>query len=143
MKYLLDTNVLSEVRRPHPEPRVLAWLDAVDEDRLYLSAITIGEIARGVRLLDDGRRKQALAAWLETDLRQRFGPRLLVVDGDTALAWGRIMAAARHKGRPAAALDGWIAATALRHELVLATRNTRDFENLGVTLFDPWTEFSP
>src|SRR5690606_27408515 len=87
VRYLLDTNVLSEVRRPHPEPRVLAWLDAVDEDRLYLSAITIGEIARGVALLDDGRRKQDLAAWLETDLQHRFGPRLLAIDGETALVW--------------------------------------------------------
>lgn len=143
MRYLLDTNVLSEIRRPHPEPRVLAWLDAANEDRLHLSAITIGEIARGVALLEGGRRKQALAAWLATDLQQRFGPRLLAVDGDTALVWGRIMAAASQKGRPVAAMDGWIAATALRHELVLATRNIRDFETLGVELFDLWTEFSP
>jgi predicted nucleic acid-binding protein len=142
VSYLLDTNVLSEVRRPRPEPRVLAWLDAADEDRLYLSAITIGEIARGVALLVDGRRKQDLAAWLETDLQHRFGPRLLAVDGETALVWGRLMGEARQKGRTVGAMDGWIAATALRHELVLVTRNTKDFENLGVSLFDPWTEIS-
>jgi toxin FitB len=142
VRYLLDTNVLSEVRRPRPEPRVLAWLDAADEDRLHLSAITIGEIARGVALLEDGRRKQELAAWLETDLQHRFGPRLLAIDGDTALAWGQLMGEAKQKGRPVAAMDGWIAATALRHELVLVTRNTKDFENLGVRLFDPWTYIS-
>jgi predicted nucleic acid-binding protein len=139
LNFLLDTNVLSEVRRPVPDTKVLAWLDQVDEDRVYLSVISIAEIARGVALLDDGKRKAELALWLEHDLPQRFGQRILDVDSPTALAWGRMMAEARQAGRGLSVMDGWIAASAQRHALTVVTRNTRDFQQLGLTLFDPWT----
>lgn len=139
MSYLLDTNVLSEVRRPAPDVRVLDWLDQVDEDRVYLSVISIAEIARGVALLDAGRRRDELAAWLEHELPARFESRLIQIDEHIALTWGRLMGEAKRAGRGLSVMDGWIAAVALVQDLVLVTRNIRDFEGLGVPLLDPWT----
>ena len=138
MSFLLDTNVLSEVQRPRPDPRVLAWLDEVDEDRTYLSVITVGEIARGVGQLEDGKRKHALRVWLEVDLAARFGGRLLPIDRETAMLWGSLMAGAKMRGRGLSVMDAWIAACALRHQLTVVTRNTRDFADLDVDLLDPW-----
>lgn len=140
MNYLLDTNILSEVQRPKPDPRVLAWLDQVDEDRTYLSAISVGEIARGVALLDEGRRKLALLRWLEADLPGRFGSRLLPVDRETALTWGRLMVEAKRAGRGLPVMDGWIAAAAAQHELTLVTRNTGDFAGIALSLLNPWDD---
>lgn len=140
MNYLLDTNVLSEVQRPRPDARVLAWLDQVDEDRTFLSVASVGEIAKGVTQLEEGRRKSALQRWLDVDLGARFGNRLLAIDRETALAWGRLMATAKREGRGLSVMDAWIAAVALRHELVLVTRNTRDFAGIELGLFDPWSD---
>lgn len=139
MNYLLDTNVLRDVCRPQPEPRVLAWLDQVDEDRVRLSVITVAELARGIALLAAGRRKLALAEWLEQDLKQRFGDRLLLIDGVTALIWGELMGEASRAGRHLVAMDGWIAALARQHDLVLVTRNVKDFTGLGLEILDPWS----
>lgn len=138
MNYLLDTNVLSEVQRPRPDAQVLAWLDRVDEDRTYLSVISVGEIAHGVGQLEDGRRKSALRAWLEVDLPARFNNRLLPVDRETAVVWGGLMAEARRAGRGLPVMDGWIAASASRHGLTLVTRNSRDFAGIALNLLDPW-----
>lgn len=138
MSFLLDTNVLSEVRRPQPDQRVLTWLDQVDEDRTYLSVITIAEIARGVALMDEGRRRTELAHWLELDLPARFGERILPVDARIALIWGNLLASTRKEGIGLSVMDGWIAATAIALQLVLVTRNTKDFQNLPLTLLDPW-----
>lgn len=138
MSFLLDTNVLSEVRRPQPDPNVLAWLDQVDEDRTYLSVISIAEIRRGIGLLDEGRRKRALAEWLEGDLLDRFDGRILPVDVPAALAWGDLMAESKQRGFALAAMDGLIAAHAVSRGLTLVTRNTRDFAGLKVELLNPW-----
>ncbi|SEQ31608.1 hypothetical protein SAMN05428969_2694 [Devosia sp. YR412] len=138
MSYLLDTNVLSEVRRPTPDANVLTWLDQVDEDRVYLSVISIAEIARGVALLDTGKRKAELAVWLEHDLPARFDSRVLDVDSHTALLWGKLMGEAKKAGRALSVMDGWIAAIAKTHDLTLVTRNTKDFQDLDLALFDPW-----
>lgn len=143
MNILLDTNVLSEVQRPRPDPGVLAWLDAVDEDRIFLSVISIGEIARGVAQLEKGRRQAALSDWLQRDLPARFGGRLLAIDMETGLAWGQMMAAARREGRGLSVMDGWIAAVAARHQLILATRNVKDFTGLELSLFNPWDAARP
>lgn len=140
MNYLLDTNVLSEVRRPVPDARVMAWLDQVDEDRVYLSVISIAEIGRGVALLDEGRRKHELAIWLEHELPARFERRVLDVDSRTGLLWGRLMAEAKRGGYGLSVMDGWIAATAQSRELTLVTRNTRDFQHTGTALLDPWMD---
>ncbi|BCG84381.1 ribonuclease VapC [Mesorhizobium sp. 113-3-9] len=139
MRLLLDTNVLSEVTRPAPDARVLDWLDGLDEDRSFISVVSIAEIRRGVALMDEGRKREALAEWLARDLPQRFEQRILPVDEPVALAWGDLMGLAKRRGRGLSSMDGLIAATAIAQEFTLATRNTRDFEGFGVDLFDPWT----
>jgi len=140
MNLLLDTNVLSEVRRPAPNPKVLAWLDAIDEDRTFISVASIAELKRGVALMNDGRRRDALAAWLAEDLPARFTGRIVPIDPAIAERWGDLMAVARRSGFALSIMDGFFAATALAKEFVLATRNTKDFAALGVPLFDPWTD---
>ncbi|MFG1404211.1 type II toxin-antitoxin system VapC family toxin [Xanthobacter sediminis] len=139
MKLLLDTNVLSEVTKPAPNAGVLTWLDTLDEDRAFISVVSIAEVRRGVVLLAEGRRRDALTEWLLHDLPGRFGQRSLPVDEPVALAWGDLMGLAKRQGRGLSAMDGLIAATALAKGLVLATRNMRDFESLGVELLDPWS----
>lgn len=140
MNLLLDTNVLSEVRRPEPEPRVIAWLDAVDEDRAFISVASIAELRRGIALMDDGRRREALTAWLAEDLPARFAGRILPIDPAIARRWGDLMAHARRSGFALSVMDGFFAATALDRDFVLATRNTRAFAPLGVSLLNPWTD---
>jgi len=140
MKVLLDTNVLSEVRRPAPEPKVLAWLDTIDEDRAFISVASIAELRRGIALMEDGRRRAALTAWLAVDLPGRFSGRILPIDQAIAERWGDVMAQARRSGFALSVMDGFFAATALDRELVLATRNTKDFAPLGVPLLNPWTD---
>jgi toxin FitB len=138
VRLLLDTNVLSEVTRPAPDARVLNWLDGLDEDRSFISVVSIAEIRRGVALMDEGRRREMLAEWLARDLPQRFEQRVLPVDQPVALAWGDLMGLAKRRGRGLSSMDGLIAATAITQQLTLATRNTKDFDGFGIELFDPW-----
>lgn len=138
VKYLLDTNVLSEVSRPVPNQNTMRWLDETDEEQLYISTISIAEIRRGVMLLQDGPRRERLANWLMQDLPQRFENRLVVVDQVIALHWGDLMARTQKAGIALQPMDAFIAATAIAHGLTLATRNTRDFIRLDVPLFNPW-----
>ena len=139
MRLLLDTNVLSEVTKLAPDPRVLKWLDGLDEDRSCISVVSIAEIRRGVVLMDEGRKREALTDWLARDLPQRFEHRVLPVDEAVALAWGDLIGLAKRRGRGLSSMDGLIAATAISQNLTLATRNTRDFDGFAVELFDPWT----
>lgn len=138
MSYLVDTNVLSEVRRPKPDAQVMAWLDQVAEDDIFCSVITLGELASGVARLEDSQRKRALAAWLTIDVPLRFGARLLPIQAETAMIWGKLTATRLAQGRPLPAMDGWIAATAMQHDLCVVTRNVKDFSDLGLRLLDPW-----
>ncbi|MDL2408071.1 type II toxin-antitoxin system VapC family toxin [Rhizobium calliandrae] len=138
MRLLLDTNVLSEVTRPIPEARVLEWLDRIDEDRAFISVVSIAEIRRGVALMDAGRKRDALAEWLATDLPERFENRVIAVNEPIALAWGDLMGLARRSGRGLSSMDGLIAATAIVHDLTIATRNTKDLDGFGIDIIDPW-----
>lgn len=138
MRLLLDTNVLSEVTKPRPDERVLQWLHGLDEDRTFISIVSIAEIRRGVALMDSGRKRDALHEWLRYDLPQRFESRIIPVEGPVAFAWGDLMALAKRSGRGLASMDGLIAATAIVHRLTLATRNTKDFEGFGIEIIDPW-----
>lgn len=134
----MDTNVLSELAKPKPEPLVVAWLRAHEPD-LYLSTITIGELRRGIESLPAGKRKTALQSWF-TDLCKRMEGRILSFNTSTAHIWGQKMAAWDKKGTPVASLDSQIAATANRHNLTLVTRNVSDFKNTGVKLFNPFPD---
>jgi predicted nucleic acid-binding protein len=118
--------------------RVLAWLDQLDEDRSFISIVSIAEIRRGVALMDERRKRDALAEWLARELPQRFERRIIPVDEPVASAWGDLMGRAKRSGRGLSSMDGLIAATAAAHDLTLATRNTRDFEGFGIELIDPW-----
>lgn len=138
MRLLLDTNVLSEVTKPRPEGRVLEWLNGLDEDRSFISVVSIAEIRRGVALMDNGRKRDALDEWLASDLPQRFEHRVIPVEERVALAWGDLMGDAKRNGRGMSSMDGLIAATAIAHDLTLATRNIKDFEGFGIDLIDPW-----
>jgi len=138
MKLLLDTNVLSEVTKPRPAEGVLNWLHGLDEDRTFISIVSIAEIRRGVALMDNGRKRDALDEWLTHDLPQRFDNRTIPVEGAVALAWGDLMALAKRSGRGLASMDGLIATTAIAHDLTLATRNSKDFEGFGIDIVDPW-----
>ena len=138
MRYLLDTNVLSEPARPDPDPRVLAWLGAQAQIDVAISVITLGEIGRGVDLLAPGRRRTRLREWLEVDVPRRFHERVLPIDDRVARAWGRLSAEAERKGRRLPALDGLLLGTAAVHDLVFVTRNERDCADRGVPILNPW-----
>lgn len=139
MRLLLDTNVLSEVVKPRPSPRVIAWLRERSALDLAVSVLTLGEIESGVSRLPAGERRDALRRWLATDLVERFAGRILDVDQDVALAWGRLSSEGRMSGRELPVIDGLLLATAAVHRLTLVTRNVADCEGRGVEIFNPWT----
>jgi len=117
MNILIDTNVLSEVRRPAPEPKVLAWLDRLDEDRAFISVASIAELRRGIALMEEGRRRAALSAWLADDLRARFAGRILPIDPAVAERWGESALVRLYRtaeSEPGAAGDPRIQERALR-----------------------------
>ncbi len=136
--FLLDTNVISELVKPAPDERVLRWVAGRSALDLYLSAITIGELTRGVTRLPAGQRRDRLARWIEEDLQQQFSERILAFDQQAAVTWGKIMGEADRQGRPRAAIGAQLAATAIRHGLTVATRNTADFDGIGVQVTNPW-----
>ena len=143
MSFLLDTNVVSEGMRPHPDIAVMAWLANVDEDRVFISVVTLAELHRGIEQLAAGTRRARLDIWLTEQLPARFETRVLSVDADIAHDWGRLVARRQAIGRPISAMDALIAATAEQHDLTLVTRNTSDFEGLNLQLINPWRAVSP
>jgi hypothetical protein len=136
LSYLLDTNVVSEPARARPSPRVLAWLDSVPGDALFISVLTLGEIRKGVEKLTDAKRREKLRLWLEADLPEWFGQRVLSIDVAVADRWGRMLA---EIGRPVPSIDSLLAATALHHGLRLVTRNDADFSYPGLEVLNPWS----
>ncbi len=139
MNFLLDSNVLSEWTKPRPDAGVVAWLAEADEDRVFLSVITVAELRHGIERLPAGARHDRLDTWLTEQVPQRFEQRLLAVDAETANLWGRVMAQGHAAGRPPGTMDAFIAATVLRHDMTLVTRNVSDFDALGVRLVNPWS----
>jgi len=139
MKFLLDTNVISEPMKPRPNAGVLAWLAEADEDGVFLSVVTITELRYGIQRLATGRRRERLDGWLRKDLTSRFGDRILPVDFEIADACGRLVARSESMGRPIEPRDGFIAATAEVYGLTLVTRNASDCEAALKTIVSPWT----
>ncbi len=139
MKYLLDTNIIFEPKQKKPNEKVLEWLDAQDESKVYLSVLTVGEIRKGIARLGSGRKKAELENWLE-QLRIRFSHRILPLTEKTFLCWGKMCGEFENKGIVRSALDSLIEATALEHDLILSTRNVRNFQNSQVTILNPWED---
>lgn len=138
MRFLLDTNVISEWVRPRPDPNVTAWLAGADEDRVFLSVTSFAEIRQGIELLADGGRRDRLTLWLAEELPARFEGRILPIDQRIAEAWGVLTARGRKAGATLGSMDAFFAATAETHGLTLVTRNVKDFAALGIPLLDPW-----
>jgi predicted nucleic acid-binding protein len=136
--FLLDTNVVSEWAKPHPNSGVVAWLDEADEQDLFISVVTLGKVRLGIENLPKGIRRNRLDTWLTKELEPRFEGRIIVVDPDTADIWGGITARRRAAGRPISVTDAYIAATAEQHDLTLVTRNVSDFSAIGIRLLNPW-----
>lgn len=134
MSYLIDTCAISELGKRRPSPTVAAWFRAAEPANLYASVLTLGELRKGAARLS-GQRRRDISAWIETTLAQWFGDRLLPVDSGVAIEWGKLVGAVC---RTLPAIDGLIAATALRHGLTLVTRNVADFDQTGVNLLNPW-----
>jgi predicted nucleic acid-binding protein len=135
----LDTNVISEVRRKTPDPSVIEWFSKRPASTLYLSVLTLGELRKGIESVKDLDRRLALTDWLETDLSAFFKGRILPIDVKVADRWGKLLATA---GRPLPAIDSLLGATAAHYSLNIVTRNSRDFENLGLSIINPWTAHS-
>lgn len=138
MKYLLDTCLISELVKKVPNPAVVRWMDEQDEQNLFLSVLNLGELQKGISKLTDGAKKDELQAWVALDLVERFDGRILEVDLDTALVWGRLQGETERSGEKLPVMGALIAATAAAHGLVVATRNVRDMERCGVRVCDPW-----
>ena len=136
MSYLLDTNILSELRRKTPDAGVVEWFSRRPASTLFLSVLTLGELRQGIDGVADAKRRMTMTDWLETDLPAFFAGRILAVDAQVADRWGRLVAAA---GRPLPAIDSLLGATAAQHGLSLVTRNGRDFADLGLDVINPWT----
>lgn len=139
MSFLLDTNVVSEWTKPLPNSGVLKWLAEVDEDRVFLSVVTVAELGHGVEKLPAGRRRSRLDEWLREDLMRRFEGRILPVAVDVAQKWGIIVARREAIGRPIQAMDALLAATADQYGLTLVTRNDSDFKSVLTDILNPWS----
>ena len=135
MSYLLDTNIISETIRRVPSRKVMAWLEDIPSDALYVSVLTIGEVRKGVESLKDEKRREKLRLWLEHELPAWFEDRVLPVDLAVAERWGRLLAEAQ---RSVPAIDSLLAATALHYDLRLVTRNAEDFKYPGLDVINPF-----
>jgi len=138
MSFILDTCVISELRKPAPDAGVLHWLAEVDAGELFVSVITLGEIEYGITRLAAGKHKQELMVWFEK-LKDAFAPRVLPVTTTVALRWGEMRGRLRGAGVQLPVLDGLLAATAIEHDYLFVTRNLVDFQATAAKLHCPWT----
>lgn len=138
MTYLLDTCIISELVSKYPNSKVLDWLEEQEEHQIFLSAMTLGEIMKGIHKLQDKTKKARLAHWLEEDVTERFKRRILSIDVFILLKWGELMGEAEKKGQKLPVIDALIAATAIFHDLVVVTRNVKDLNRCGVETLNPF-----
>ena len=138
MNYLLDTCLISELRKPKPNQSVLDWFNNADENSLFISSLTIGELCYGITLLPESDKKNEIQLWLE-EMKDSFTDQVIGIDDNIAHCWGVMRATAQRSGRSLGVIDGLLAATCQIHKLVLVTRNIQDFNSTGISLFNPWS----
>ena len=137
--WLLDTNILSELRRTKPEASVVEFVAAQPLEHLFISVVTVAEIRFGIELIGDAHRRADLNDWLTHKIRPMFEQRVLPISEDVMLKWRLLVAEGRKSGHTFSQPDLIIAATALCHDLTVVTRNTADYEKASVRLFNPWS----
>ncbi|MEM7714677.1 MAG: type II toxin-antitoxin system VapC family toxin [Cyanobacteria bacterium P01_A01_bin.68] len=138
MKYLLDTCVISELVAKQPSEKVIDWIDNIEQESVYLSVITIGEIYKGIEKLPGSKRKINLQKWLNDELIIRFRGQILLVDTDVMLVWGELTGRLDIEGKRMPAIDSLIAAIAIHNNCSLVTRNEDDFKNVALSIINPW-----
>ena len=136
--FLIDTNCLSELTKVQPAENVVSWFASHDESTMYLSVITMGELIKGVSKLPDSAKKVNLTQWIKNNLESRFRHRIISIDERIATEWGRLQAQMESEGCLIPAIDALIAATCIVHNLILVTRNIKDFDRTGLNLINPW-----
>ena len=137
MRFLFDTNVLSEYTKKEPVKAVVDWLDSVPETELYVSALTLGEINQSIEKLPGGKKKGDLILWFDS-LKKSLGDHILPIDPEVTLKWGEITARSKFRGITHHVIDSLIGATAIVHDAVLVARNVQDFKGLDIKIIDPW-----
>ena len=140
MAWLLDTNILSEGRKPRPEPRVTAFYGMQPLNQLYISIVNIAEIRFGIELQEDPARRSELNEWLAVTLRPAFAGRILPITEDILLKWRLLLEDGRKSGHTYSHPDLLLAATALQHGLTVVTRDRSDFDKARVPVFNPWEQ---
>ena len=138
MNYLLDTCVISELVGAKPNRRVTAWVDGQDEASIFLSAITIGELTKGIARLPQSKKRAQLQEWLTNDVARRFDGRILAVDVGVATAWGELLGRNERTGVKLPVMDSLIAATAQQYGMLVVTRNVKDMQRCEADVYNPW-----
>lgn len=138
MGWLLDTNILSELRRPRPEPKVVAFVRAQPLDGLYISSVTLAEIRFGIELVGDAGRRAELNEWLTHKVRPMFEQRILPVTEDIMFKWRLLVEDGRRTNHTFSQPDLILAATALEHGLTMVSRDTKEYERARVPVVNPW-----
>ena len=136
--FLLDTNVISEMVKPKPDPRVVKWIAEADESLLFFSVVTLGEIRKGITSNPNAIRRAQIENWFHS-LVDRFAARILPVDLAISNRWGHLAGTCKVKGLTLPVIDGLLAATALHHDLIFVTRNIEDVQSTGVEVLNPWS----
>jgi predicted nucleic acid-binding protein len=140
MKYLLDTCVICEIIKPKPDENVISWVQDKNENSLYLSVLTFGEIEKGIEKAMDSARKRKLQLWVEQDLKQRFENRIIPIDLEISGRWGTLQGKAELVGKSMPVVDGLIAVSGLVHNCIVVTRNIADMEQSSAELLNPWSK---
>lgn len=138
MNFLLDTNVISELVKPSPDPQVWQWVDAVPDSQMFISAITVGEIARWIEQLSASARRMRYELWFEREILARYADRIIMLNTAVMLRWGAFVATLTARGWVLPAFGSLVAATALTHHMGLVTRNTQHFAETGILPINPW-----
>jgi len=136
MKYLLDTNIISEMQKSKCNQNVISFMEKIPAEDMFISVISMGELCYGMEKLPPGKKKHELAIWLYTQVSEWFKDRVIALDTDVLLEWGKIRA---HSDRTMPVIDSLIAAAAITHHMTLVTRNVKDFKDIeGISLINPW-----